>query len=84
MNSKGWSDPRAMEVDSPESVAPEVSWQGKLLPSFSSGPLVAAGEVTRAGVAISMWPFAKVARPQAAAIYLERPIVSKKDKCGWM
>lgn len=71
-----------MEVDSPESVVPEVSWQGKLLPSAANGPLVAAGDVARTGVAINIWPFAIAAKPQAAAIYLEKPIVSEINRSG--
>ena len=75
MNAIGWSDPKAMEVESPESVvSEEVIWQGKLLPSASKGPLVAAGDVTRAGVASSMWPLAIVAKLQAAATILEKAI----------
>jgi hypothetical protein len=81
MNSKGWSDPRAMDVVSPVSVAPEVSWQGKSAPVDSSGLLFVVGDEARAGVDISIWPFAIAARPQEAAKILKKPIVSEMYGC---
>lgn len=65
-----------MDVVSPASVPPDVSWQGKLLDD--KGELSAAGDVAIAGVDISIWPLATAARPDAAARTLEKPIVFRE------
>lgn len=71
-----------MSVVVPEKVVPDVAWQGKFADKI--GPLVASGEVKRAGVAKYMCAFATAAKPQAAAKDLENIFASVAGKCRWV